>query len=58
MKSTKALLTIDQIISEGVQLKQMAIDTNDEELLSEMTEIEEMVDEIIEETERTISKES
>lgn len=49
---------IDKIISECVQLKQIAIDTNDEELLSEIAEIEEMVDEIIEETERTTSKES
>lgn len=49
---------IDKLIAEGVQLKMLAIENNDEELLNEMEEIEEMVDEIIEETERTISKES
>ena len=47
---------IDKLIAEGVQLKMLAIENNDEELLNEMEEIEEMVDEIIEETERTISK--
>ena len=56
MKSIKTFMTIDEIITEGVELKKIAIETNDDELLEQMNEIGELVEEIIEEIERTFKE--
>jgi hypothetical protein len=52
MKNIKSSLTIEKIITEGIELKKIAIETNDDELLDQMNDIEEFVDEIIEECDR------
>lgn len=47
---------IDKLITEGVELKKIAIETNDDELLEQMNEIGEIVEEMIEEIERTFKE--
>lgn len=47
---------IDKLITEGVELKKIAIETNDDELLEQMNEIGDLVEEIIEEIERTFKE--
>ena len=56
MMDTINLDAIDKLITEGVELKKIAIETNDDELLEQMNEIGELVEEIIEEIERTFKE--